>query len=169
MRGLVLLISAVGLAAALQSIPPPSVARPFRLSPPRAALSDNEPKKTGEDGDALAAEFARRLEAEGGATKFKLKTDISRAVEPLKDGLTDVAREAKNVQLPDVTNASPQTLLGGLFGVVFLCTLLSAASGPSVDLRTSDGTTLEFGQRSELRQPDFGTSNRGYRPEFGNQ
>ena len=116
-----------------------------------------------------AAEFARRLEAEGGATKFKLKTDISRAVEPLKDGLTDVAREAKNVQLPDVTNASPQTLLGGLFGVVFLCTLLSAASGPSVDMRTSDGTTLEFGQRSELRQPDFGTSNRGYRPEFGNQ
>jgi hypothetical protein len=126
------------------------------------------PKKTDEEGDALAKAFARRLEQEGGATQFKIKTTVSDATDTVKDSLASVGDAAKNVQLPSadgVLNASPFQLLGGLFVVSILFAVISSSSGPQADMGTSDGTTLEFGQRSSLREVPLNP----YQPEYGRQ
>ena len=58
------------------------------------------------------------------------------------------------------------TVLGGLFGIVVLFTVVSAGlnSGPS-DMSTSDGTTLEFGKRSMEREVPLNP----YKAQYGSQ
>jgi len=123
----------------------------------------DDANKVDEEGAALAAAFAARLEEEGGATQFKIKTTVNDAADSVKDTLGTVANTAKNV---DVDTSSPAVLIGGLFAVVIIFTVLTSG-GQKSDLATSDGTTLEFGKRSELRDPAF--NNAAYQPEYGRQ
>lgn len=126
-------------------------------------------KLTKSEDDALAAAFAARLDKEGGATQFKIKTSVTGAADTVKDTLSPVTSAIKNVEMPSadgVLNASPTQLLGGLFAVVLVATLISAGGrAGQVDTYTSDGTTLEFGQRSEYRDVPLNA----YRPEYGRQ
>ena len=105
--------------------------------------------KADED-DALAAAFNARLQQEGGATQFKIKSTLNDAKDSISGAADQIKDSASNIPTVDVVNASPTTLLGGLFSVVLLFTLVSAGlnSGPA-DMSTTDGTTLEFGKRSD--------------------
>ena len=130
---------------------------------------EEEAAKTKEEDDALAAAFNARLQKEGGATQFKIKTTLNDAKDVIKDSASQVTNVAKKVEVPSadsVLNASPAATIGGLFAIVILFTVVSAGlnSGPS-DKFTSDGTTLEFGQRSQLRDVPLNA----YRPEYGTQ
>jgi len=147
-----------------------------RFTQPALSIDDtDDEKKTDAEGDALAAAFARRLDQEGGATKFKIKSSIN----DVKEGITDVAASAKNVASDaannvgsagsSFTNASPVALVGGLFAVVLLFSVVSAGlNSAPVDNYTSDGGALTFGQRGA-------TGNGGdiplsaYQPEYGRQ
>ena len=122
--------------------------------------------KADEEGDALAAAFNARLEQEGGATQFKIKSTLNDAKDSISGAAGSIKDSASNIPTVDVANASPTTLLGGLFGVVVLFTLVSAGlnSGPA-DMNTSDGTTLEFGKRSENREVVVNP----YKADYGRQ
>ena len=134
------------------------------FSPVLSGADGNDAEDTvDEEGAALAAAFASRLEEEGGATQFKIKTSVNDATDSIKDTLGSVANTAKNV---DVDTSSPAVVIGGLFAVVIIFTVLTSGGNKS-DLSTSDGTTLEFGKRSEMRDPAF--NNDAYRAEYGRQ
>ena len=99
------------------------------------------------------------------ATQFKIKTSLNDAADSVKE----LGNKVPKVELPSadgVLNASPQTLIGGLFLSVVLFTVVSAGlrTGPS-DTFTSDGTTLEFGKRSMEREVPLNP----YKPEYGRQ
>jgi hypothetical protein len=127
--------------------------------------SDDRSEEAKAEDAALAAAFNARLEKEGGATQFKIKTSLNDAADSVKG----LGSKVPKVDLPSpdgVLNASPQTLIGGLFAVVVLFTVVSAGmrTGPS-DTFTSDGTTLEFGKRSTEREVPLNP----YRAEYGRQ
>ena len=99
------------------------------------------------------------------ATQFKIKTSLNDAA----DNVKELSSKVPKIELPSangVLNASPQTLIGGLFAAVVLFTVVSAGlrTGPS-DTFTSDGTTLEFGKRSMEREVPLNP----YRAEYGRQ
>lgn len=147
-----------------------------RAAPPMLNMDDvGDEKKTDAEGDALAAAFAKRLEQEGGATQFKIKTGIN----DMKESITDAASSAKNAAAnaaydvkdagSSITTASPMALIGGLFAVTLALTVLgNLNSGASVDMGTSDGQALQFGQRTQSSYSgDIPLS--AYQPEYGSQ
>lgn len=97
--------------------------------------------------------------------QFKIKSSLNSAAESVKDAIPK-APDLPSVSAGDVLNAPPQVLLGGLFGIVVLFTVVSAGlnSGPS-DMSTSDGTTLEFGKRSMEREVPLNP----YKAQYGSQ
>ena len=111
------------------------------------------------------AAFAARLEKEGGATQFKIKTTLTGAADELKDVTSGVASTAAD-GLADakdaVVSGSPVALIGGLFAAVILFTVVSSIGRQpaQVDRYSSDGTNLEFGQRSTR-------DNSAYQPQLG--
>ena len=125
---------------------------------------DNRDEETKAEDDALAAAFAARLEKEGGATQFKIKTTLTGAADELKGVTSGVASGAAD-GLADAKDAlvggSPVALLGGLLAAVVLFTLVSSAGrdNTQVDRYTSDGTSLEFGQRRDRES--------AYVPQYG--
>jgi hypothetical protein len=145
--------------------------KPVRFEAAARLLADDADaaKKAKEEDDALAAAFNARLEKEGGATQFKIKTSITGAADALKDGAGEIGNAAKNIPLPSsdgIQNASPVQLIGGMFALVVLFTVVSAGMNSTpADKFTSDGTTLEFGKRSEQREVPLNA----YRPEYGRQ
>ena len=137
-------------------------ARQLRLS--SAEPEEGEPKSSLDD-DALAAAFAKRLEQEGGATQFKIKTTISGAADELKDGAGKLAGEARNAAelgKDGLLKADAWQLIVGLLAATVLFSVVNAANRqPAVDRFTSDGSTLEFGQRSPQREYN------PYQPQYG--
>ena len=148
------------------------------------ALSSQDPDErddaTKMEDDKLAAAFAARLEKEGGATQFKMKTTVSDAADAVKSA----ADKAKDLAggLPSPAEASAGQLLAGLAAISILFTVANAAGrgSDSIDRYSSDGTTLEFGQRSQNRQLDrvgsaaggssyFGLEENPFRAQLGEQ
>lgn len=125
---------------------------------------DERDEATKKEDDALSAAFAARLEKEGGATQFKIKTSVTDAAESVKDAAGNIADKTKDlvggIPAPpaDLQQASAGQLIAGLAAISILFTVINAAGRSSVDSSTSDGTTLEFGQRSQNRQLDRGSS-----------
>ena len=148
----------------------PPASRPVRTH--RAPLlSSAQPDERDEaakkEDDALAAAFAARLDAEGGATQFKIKTTLTSAADELKEGVSSVASTTKSVAdgaADGLMSASGWQLVVGLLAATVLFSVVNAGlrSGP-VDVGTTDGTTLEFGQRSEQREIPYSA----YQPQLG--
>ena len=99
-----------------------SLAKVQRASQIMLSDADETDKKTDAEGEALAKAFAQRLEEEGGATQFKIKTTLTGAADTVKDGVSGAASSVKdvasNVNPGAINTASPTTLLGGLFVAV---------------------------------------------------
>ena len=116
---LLALCLAVSSAYRLQlSTPTP---RAYRSRLPRLSSADPPPDDRDNDtkmeDDALAAAFAARLEQEGGATQFKIKTTIGGAADELKDGAGKVVGSAKDlasVGKDGLLNADAWQLVVGL-------------------------------------------------------
>ena len=167
---LLALCLAVSSAYRLQlSTPTPRACR-SRL--PRLSSADPPPDDRDNDtkmeDDALAAAFAARLEQEGGATQFKIKTTIGGAADELKDGAGKVVGSAKDlasVGKDGLLNADAWQLVVGLLAATVLFTVVNGAarSGDNVDRFTSDGTPLEFGQRSQQGSAAYDP----YKPQYG--
>ena len=121
---------------------------------------DDRDEATKKEDDALAAAFAARLDAEGGATQFKIKTTVKDATDQLK-GVASSAQDAAS-NLPDIKQASGLQLVIGLLVATVLFTGITSMGRSSVDLNTSDGTNLEFGQRQERNYDP-------YKPQYGSQ
>ena len=64
--------------------------------------------------------------------------------------------------LPDIKQASGLQLVIGLLVATVLFTGITSMGRSSVDLNTSDGTNLEFGQRQERNYDP-------YKPQYGSQ
>ena len=135
-----------------------------RVARPLLSSADDRDEKTKSEDDALAAAFAARLEAEGGATNFKIKTTLTGAVDSVKDGargLASGAAESASVGADGLLNASAWQLVVGLLLATIVFAFLNAGlRAPPADDFTSDGSRLEFGQRAP-RNP--------YLPEYGTQ
>ena len=139
--------------------------RPVSLS---SANSDDRDENTKAEDDALAKAFAARLEQEGGATQFKIKSSISGAKDELKQGAANIAGSARDVASvggDGLLKADAWQLIVGLLvaTVVFSCVNAAARSGDKVDRFTSDGSTLEFGQRAPAREGSYSA----YQPQYG--
>lgn len=138
-----------------------------RTWPVLALRDDDRDDKTKEEDDALAAAFAARLKDEGGATQFKIKSSLNDAADTVKGAAgsaKNVATDAKDAAASGVQGlmkADGFQIVAGLLVTTVFFTLVAAAGRSSVDMSTSDGTKLEFGQRSMRPDP--------YRPEFGYQ
>lgn len=128
--------------------------------------ADDRDDSTKKEDDALAAAFAARLEAEGGATNFKIKTTLSGAADTVKDGVGGLAskgQEAASVGADGLLSASAwQLVVGLLLATVAFAVINAAGRSAPVDSYTSDGSRLEFGQRSQREMPM-----QNYRPEYG--
>lgn len=143
-------------------------ARPVLVRSRTLRMADDD-KEEGMSDDALAAAFSARLEKEGGATQFKIKTTLSGAADGLKDGVSGIAGSTKNVAetgADGLLNASAWQLVVGLLAATVVFSVINAAGrGDNVDRYTSDGTALEFGQRSQQREMPY----QNYAPELGSQ
>ena len=163
---LLLALCTTAADALLVGARPTLLARPMLLVRSRPILlSEDGDEDKGMSDDALAAAFAARLEKEGGATQFKIKTTLTGAADELKDATSGVASTAAD-GLADakdaVVSGSPVALIGGLFAAVILFTVVSSIGRQpaQVDRYSSDGTNLEFGQRSTR-------DNSAYQPQLG--
>ena len=170
---------------ALQFTRPGFLARSSPITLCSSQDPDERDEATKKEDDALSAAFAARLEKEGGVTQFKIKTSVTGAADSVKDAADDLASRTKDlvggIPAPaDLQQASAGQLLAGLAAISILFTVLNAAgrSSNSVDSSTSDGTTLEFGQRSQNRQLDrgssggssyFGLNDNPYKAQLGGQ
>ena len=140
---------------------------------------DERDEATKKEDDALSAAFAARLEKEGGATQFKIKTSVSGAADSVKDAAGNIAEKLPPMpDAVDLQQASAGQLIAGLAAIAILFTVINAAGRSSVDSSTSDGTTLEFGQRSQNRELDrvssggsnyFGLNDNPYKAQLGGQ
>lgn len=110
------------------------------------------------------ASFNKRLEAEGGATKFRLKTDASSALDEVK-GVGDGIKSSVG-KLFDAGSSRPASdglmaqdqwkTLVIFFGLTITLSLGSAlVSQTGGGEKTSDGAPLEFGSREPYR-PQLG-------------
>lgn len=115
-------------------------------------------------GEDLMASFNKRLEAEGGATKFRLKTDASSALDEVK-GVGDGIKSSVG-KLFDAGSSRPASdglmaqdqwkTLVIFFGLTIALSLGSAlVSQTGGGEKTSDGAPLEFGSREPYR-PQLG-------------
>ena len=105
------------------------------------------------------ASFKQRLDDEGGATRFRLKTDAARAAEQVKGGVDGVKSSVGNTvgKLLDAGSGRPQSdglleqgqwrTLVIFFGLTLALSLFTALNTPRGEL-TSDGAPLEFGVRA---------------------
>ena len=130
-----------------------------------AAEPPEEPKGSGLPSDEdLMASFNKRLEAEGGATKFRLKTDASSALDEVK-GVGDGIKSSVG-KLFDAGSSRPASdglmaqdqwkTLVIFFGLTIALSLGSAlVSQAGGGEKTSDGAPLEFGSREPYR-PQLG-------------
>ena len=162
---LLALCSAVHVGALL--IPTrPLHARALRSRPVLLSAADDEGEGELSD-DALAAAFKARLDAEGGATQFKIKTTISNAADELKSGASGIADSTKGIAetgADGLLNASAWQLLLGFFAATVLFAFINAgARSEAPDRYTSDGGALEFGKRAEVREMPY----QSYQPQLG--
>ena len=130
-----------------------------------AAPPPEEPKGSSLPSDEdLMASFNKRLEAEGGATKFRLKTDASSALDEVK-GVGDGIKSSVG-KLFDAGSSRPASdglmaqdqwkTLVIFFGLTIALSLGSAlVSQTGGGEKTSDGAPLEFGSREPYR-PQLG-------------
>lgn len=156
----------------------PSRSASFRAAAPRLSAptedADDLPKNDGlPSDDELMASFKSRLDKEGGATQFKLRTDAQRAIEPLKEGAESLKDRLSNIQIPTPGGGRPRNnndlldddqwkTLVVFFGVVIVLSVVTAINTKSqIDNFSSDGAPLEFGQR--------GYEQRVYTPQLGSQ
>lgn len=75
------------------------------------------------EGDSLMAEFNKRLEAEGGATQFKIKTDAKAAAEKVQAGAEKV--QGIGLDLADSASSAVSRLPPNLLPIIGVCVLLS--------------------------------------------
>eukprot|EP00325_Prymnesiales_sp_UTEX-LB-985_P002732 CAMPEP_0174704576 /NCGR_PEP_ID=MMETSP1094-20130205/8117_1 /TAXON_ID=156173 /ORGANISM="Chrysochromulina brevifilum, Strain UTEX LB 985" /LENGTH=175 /DNA_ID=CAMNT_0015902645 /DNA_START=26 /DNA_END=553 /DNA_ORIENTATION=- len=167
------LMPCVAALQLLSSVHPRTMDHLRRCGTLTLSADDFVEKETDEEGSALAAAFAKRLEEEGGATRFKIKSSLNEA----KEGLTEATFSAKAVASDaassvsdagnSIVSASPVALIGGLFATVLIFTVVSAGfNSAPVDTYTSDGQALSFGKRS---QTSDGIPLSAYQPEYGSQ
>ena len=152
--------------------------RSFRAAAPRLSAptedADDPPKNNGLPSDEdLMASFKNRIDQEGGATQFKLRTDAQRAIEPLKEGAEGLKDRLSNVQMPTMGGRQPRNnsdqlnndqwkTLVVFFGLVIVLSVGTTINTKSqVDTFTSDGAALEFGSK--------GYEQRVYSPQLGSQ
>ena len=122
--------------------------RPRCATPLLASPGDELEKKTNSEGDELAAEFARRLEQEGGRHRFLLRTTVSEWRESAREHVRGAADSAKRMELmaPEkVSNASPVALLGGLLALTLLTTAYQLMAAPEVVDASSAYQAPEYG------------------------
>ena len=164
---------AFALLALAESLSLNAAARPMlaraqhvgRASQPICAADDDEPL-------SLEAAFQERLNKEGGATQFKLKTDAAKAAETVRDSVAGVtSKVAEKVDgLLDAGSGRPKSdglldqdqwkLTVGFFAVLIVLSVgnavlhsgappdsLSPLGTSSVDMFTSDGQALQFGRQ----------------------
>jgi hypothetical protein len=153
------------------SVAPGRRAHPTRATTVLVGPEDERSPETKAEDDALAEAFNKRLEQEGGATQFKIRSSLTGAADEIKAaaaGIKGNVPELPTVKANDFLNADGKTILGGLFFTVLIFTVINSGlnSSPS-DMSTSDGTTLEFGKRSELR--DVRVNRDPYSPQYGTQ
>ena len=103
MRSLILL-SAIVVAASLRASFPASVRHSRRCHSIKALVGDEDDLP--QDDGGLMAEFNQRLEAEGGATNFKIKSQVN----DVKKGAQETAQKVQYAG-EDAVDA-----VGGLFG-----------------------------------------------------
>ena len=108
----------------------------------------------------LMADFNKRLDAEGGATRFRLKTDAASALEEVKsvgDGIKSSvgklfdagsSRPASDGLLAQDQWKTLVIFFGLTIALSFGSALVSQTGGGE---KTSDGAPLEFGSRSPSR------------------
>tara|TARA_B110001452_G_scaffold79294_1_gene64780 strand:+ start:136 stop:750 length:615 start_codon:yes stop_codon:yes gene_type:complete len=151
----------------------------FRAAAPRLSApiedADDLPKNDAglPSDEDLMASFKNRLDQEGGATQFRLRTDAQRAIEPLKEGAEGLKDKFSNINIPtpgagrprsnnDLLDEDQWKTLVVFFGVVILLSVGTAINtNMQVDSFTSDGAPLEFGSR--------GYEQRVYSPQLGSQ
>ena len=144
--------------------------RAFATLRPRVSLHlsappPEEPKGSSLPSDEeLMASFQKRLDDEGGATKFRLKTDASSAFDEVK-GVGDGIKSSVS-KLFDAGSSRPKEdglmaqdqwkTLVIFFGLTIALSLGSAlVSQTGGGEKTSDGAPLEFGSREPYR-PQLG-------------
>uniref|UniRef100_A0A7S0LD44 Uncharacterized protein n=1 Tax=Coccolithus braarudii TaxID=221442 RepID=A0A7S0LD44_9EUKA len=87
-----------------------------------------------DDGDELMKEFNARLAQEGGATKFKLKTDVQRVADEVQQGANQIKGATQDAAAP-ILNAADKLppnflpIVGVMIGLSVLPSILVAAFG----------------------------------------
>jgi hypothetical protein len=149
------------LASALQFAPSRTpLARRARASLRLSeAAPPDEPEGSGLPSDEeLMASFKNRLDAEGGATQFRLRTDAQNAADTVKSGLDGVKNKVGSLLDVQAPSGKDQGLLEQgqwrtlviFFGLTLALSVFTALNTPKGEL-SSDGTQLEFGVREPYR------------------
>lgn len=161
-----LLLAVFLVACAEAYLLPHAPATSLRLRTRAVQLSSADPDDRDDsakmEDDALAKAFAARLDAEGGATNFKIKTAVSGATDDLKQGagaLGDSIKNSASIGGDGLLKADAWQLIVGLLVATVVFSFINAGMrSPAPDRFTSDGTQLEFGQRAPPSpyQPQYG-------------